>query len=246
MSQLLKLPDVNVLVLAAGKVPRQNDEAGYPACLIEVEGSSVLERIVENTKHIENAQFACVFLNSEAQRYHLDRIAKLLMPGARCVLVPEQTQGSACTALLAACQLDGAAELLIVSANELVDMNFSDVMSSFRSRKLDAGTLVFKSVQPRYSYVALDAHGLVVEVAQREPISSNATAGVFWFARTNDFVESAKEMIRKDAHVDSLYFVAPTFNELVLRQMRIGVVSLDLDKYIPLKTERQIQHYEST
>ncbi len=235
---------VNVLVLAAGRVPRQQNDAEYPSCLAEIGGSPLLERIVANTQVIENTRFSCVFLNSEAQRYHLDRIARLLVPSARCFLVPEQTQGSACTALLAACQLEATAELLIVSANELVDMNLAEVVRSFRDRELDAGTLVFRSVHPRYSYVRLDEDGFVVETAQREPISANATAGIFWFARTGDFVEAAKNLIRKDAHVDGSYFVAPTFNELVLRQMRIGVAPLDLARYTPLKTERQIQHHE--
>lgn len=236
--------DINILILAAGKALSQHDEGGYPLCLTEVDGTSVLESIVNNARSILNAQFAFTFLKNEAQRFHLEKIVSLLVPSAYCVRVPEQTQGSACTALLAACRLDQDAELLILSANELVNMDLSAAIMEFRQRGLDAGTLTFRSVHPRYSYVVLNKDNLIIETAQRQPISPHATAGVFWFARTSDFVESAKNMIRKDAHVEQNYFVAPTFNELVLKHKKIGVIPLSPDSYIPLKTERQVGHYD--
>jgi hypothetical protein len=237
-------PTINILVLAASKLPQEHTEQGYPICLTEIGGVSVLEHIFRNSCSLTNAQYAFTFLNSEVQRFHLEKIAALIAPGALCVKVPEQTQGSACTALLTACQLVQEAELLIISANELVDIDIGATVREFRGRKLDAGTLIFRSLHPRYSYVVLDEDGSVIEAAQRQPISANATAGVFWFAKTYDFVEGAKNLIRKDAHVDNSYFVAPTFNELILKQKRIGVTQLPLEKYIPLKTERQVEHYE--
>lgn len=235
---------INILIIAAGKVSMQHGERDYPLCLSVIGEITVLERLVSNTKSILDSHFTFTFLESEAQRFHLEKIVSLLVPSARCIRVPEQTKGSACTALLAACQLDQQAELLIVSANELVDLDLGEVVLNFRDRGLDAGTLIFCSVHPRYSYVALGDDGLVTETAQREPISTNATAGVFWFAKTSDFVDGAQNLIRKDAHVDGSYFVAPTFNELVLRQKKIGVASLPLEKYIPLKTEQQIVRHE--
>lgn len=238
------LPVINVLILAAGKVPLQNGEREYPLCLTEIGTGSLLERIVRNVESIADAQLAFAFLNSEAHRFHLEKIATLLAPMALCTRVSEQAQGSACTALLAACKLNQDAELLIISANELVDIDYEVVVREFRERSLDAGTLIFHSVHPRYSFVILNDEGLVVETAQRNPISTNATAGVFWFAKTRDFVESAKNLIRKDAHLDGNYFVALTFNELVLRQKKIGVTQLPSEKYIPLKTEQQIGYYE--
>lgn len=235
---------INILILAASKLPQPHCEQDYPLCLTEIDGVSVLERIVNITRSIADAQFTFAFLDSEVQRFHLEKIIALLAPGARCMRVPEQTQGSACTALLAACQLAQEAELLIISANEMVDIDLSITIREFRERKLDAGTLTFRSVHPRYSYVALGGDGFVIETAQRQPISSHATAGVFWFARTGDFVEGVKNLIRKDAHVEGSYFVAPTFNELVLKHKIIGVIPLPHQKYIPLKTERQMDYYE--
>lgn len=238
------LPDVNVLILASGKLHSKNSDNEFPLCLMEFDGSSLLERIFKNASRIKNSQFSFTFLETEATRYHMEKIAKLLVPSARCMNVPEMSQGSACTALMAACQLNQEAELLIISANELVDVDLAQVIEEFRYRTLDAGTLTFRSIHPRYSYVRLNSEGMVIEAAQREPISLFATAGVFWFAKTACFVECAKNLVRKDAHVDGNYFIAPTLNELVLKQKRIGIKELEVAKYFPLKTEKQFEQFE--
>ncbi len=238
----------NILILAAGQVTYDTHSGGYPLCLTELEGVSLLELIVGSTRNVnatpQQRRYAFALLDKDIQRYHLDKIARLLAPGAAVVRIAEGTRGSACTSLLAASQLDPESELLIISANEFVELDLGVVISDFRRRALDAGTLIFRSVHPRYSYVRLNAQGLVTEASQQTPISQNATAGIFWFAKTRAFVESAKGLIRKDASVNGSFFVAPTFNELILRQANIGVVSIEPARYHPLKTETQLIQFE--
>jgi hypothetical protein len=233
-----------ILILAAGQGSFEDHSSHYPLCLTEVEGVSLLERIFDGVRNLPNATFAFAFLNNEVERFHLDKVAKLIVPDATIVRVPESTQGSACTALLAASQLNPDNELLIISANELIDIDLSEVVYDFRDRALDGGVLVFRSVHPRYSYVRLNPEGYVVEAAQQEPISHNATAGIFWFSRTKDFVQASMSLIRKNASNNGKFYVAPAFNELILDQARIGVKELDLGKYTPLKNETQIQQFE--
>lgn len=235
---------INILVLAAGKSPNQNGERDFPLCLTEIGNNSLLEKIIQNTSTLSNGKYSFIFLEKESQRFHLDKIVSLLIKDSKCVLVPEHTQGSACTALLSASQLDQDAELLIVSANELVDLDLETVIVGFREKKLDAGTLIFRSLHPRYSFVSLDENGFVKETAQKEPISNNATVGIFWYAKTSDFVNGAKNLIRKDAKVDDKFFLAPVFNELVLQHKRIGVFNLPDGRYFPLKTEQQIDIFQ--
>lgn len=234
----------NILVLAAGSVGAENCDSGYPLCLAEFDGVSLIERIVANTKSIKQAKYAFALRGEDIGRYHLDRVVQLLAPGSNIVSVPEVTRGSACTTLLVASQINVHQEVLIVSANELVDIDFNDVIANFRARGLDAGTLSFRSIHPRYSYVRLNDAGFVVEAAQQKPITNHATAGVFWFARAGDLVEAIKNMIRKDASIRGNYYIAPAFNELVLNQARIGVLEIDTHIYHPLKNERQVYQFE--
>ena len=236
--------NTNVLILAAGEVADDQNVGSYPVCLSELDGATLLERIVEKTRSIENPRYAFVFRKEATDRFHLDRVASLLAPEAKIIRIPERTKGSACTALLAACQLPQEHALLVVSANELVDVEMMNPINDFEGRCLDGGTLVFRSIHPRYSYVRLDSTGLVTEVAQRQPISHHATAGVFWFRKTMEFVDSVKSCIRKNAVVEDNFFVALAFNELILKQKRIGVFALESNQYRPLKTGHQVLQFE--
>lgn len=235
---------INILVLAAGHIGFEAENGGYPLCLSEMDGISLCERIIVNTANIENARYTFALREEDVERFHLDKVINHLAPGAQIVRVTNGTRGSACTALLAASQFDPNEEVLVVSANELVDTDLSVAVNSFRFRELDAGTLAFNSVHPRYSYVRLNDDGLVTEAAQQDPISRNATAGVFWFASTGAFVEAIKNLIRKDQGMSGNFYIAPAFNEIILRQGKIGVEKLDAKQYIPLKTERQLYHFE--
>jgi bifunctional N-acetylglucosamine-1-phosphate-uridyltransferase/glucosamine-1-phosphate-acetyltransferase GlmU-like protein len=236
--------NVSVLILAAGQTGTESTKFDYPPCLSEIGGLSLLEKIIDNTRLIEDAKYAFVFLKNEVDCFHLDKVAKILTTNPYVIRIPESTQGSACTALLAASQLDPDSELLIISTNELVDTDLSSVVSNFRGRKLDGGVLVFPSVHPRYSYVRVDSQGFVTEAAQQDPISKNATAGIFWFSKTKDFVAASMEAIRKNASLSNKFYIAPTFNELILKHAKVGVLDLDANKYIPLKSERQMHQFE--
>jgi hypothetical protein len=235
----------NILILAAGQQEFEANDGSYPISLTEFDGKSLLERIVDNTRNIPDCQYSFAILEKDAERFHLEKVAKLLAPGAKVFRIPVSTKGSACTALLAASQLEDEDGLLIVSANELVEIDLTETTKEFKQRKLNAGTVVFRSVQPRYSYVRLNGEGHVTEAAQQNPISQHATAGIFWFETVKSFVDAAKDSIRKNASVGGKFFVAPTFNELILKNARIGVREIDIEKYRPLKTVRQIQQFEN-
>jgi choline kinase len=234
----------NILILAAGQSEFTTHDGGYPLCLTEVDGSPLLERVVANTRGIDNAHFVYALLDEYVERFHLGHVAQLITPNANVVRVPGNTQGSACTALLAAAGLEHSdAELLVISANELVDVDLAEVLGTFRHQELDGGTITFRSVHPRYSYVRLNSDGLVSEASQQIPISQTATAGIFWFRSTADFVAAAKNLIRKNAGVAGKFFIAPSFNELVLQQKRVGVYPIDNSRYHPMKSERQMQQF---
>lgn len=240
------MPKINILILAAGHNGDLSTQGGYPLCLTETQGVSLLEHLVRNTEGLNVGSFTYAMLDEEVRKFRLDSVVELLTPGARIVKIQKGTKGSGCTALLAAATLPADEELLVLSANELVDLKLVDVVKVFRQRNLDAGTLTFNSIHPRYSYVKLSEEGDVIEAAQQNPISRNATTGVFWFKTAGAFVESCKSMIRKGAMVNDAYYVAPAFNEMLLNQARIGVSPIHPASYMPLKTERQVEVFETS
>ncbi len=80
-------------------------------------------------------------------------------------MVDGLTAGAVCTALLAIEHINNETPLVIANADQLVEVDLCDVIQSFEQQSLDAGTLVFDSVHPRWSYVRLDENGCVIEAA---------------------------------------------------------------------------------
>lgn len=231
---------INLLVLAAQTFPVHSGKIRYPACLHEIDGKPALEHILSNTRNIRGGRYSFAISERHIDRFHLDNIARVLAPDAHIVSIPQNTMGSACTALFAACVLDQELPILIISSNEITRLDLGEVTDQFAGKGYDGGLLTFHSVHPRYSYARLNREQEVVEVAQQNPISEYATAGVFWYANTGTFVWAAKESIRKNSVTSGQYYIAPVFNQIILKKKKVGIFPIDVKDYVPLKEETHL------
>lgn len=216
----------------------------YAKPLIEIAGRPLIQHVLDPLKRIEGSEVVFVIRKEDDLRFHLREVLQLLDPGAVIVRADGPTAGAACTALLAIEHIDNDDELLIANGDQILAFDIAGILQRFRERRLDAGTVVFDSVHPRWSFVKTDADGMVIEAAEKRPISRNATAGVYYFRQGQFFVEAAKDMIRKDASVNDGFFVCPSLNELVLAQMRVGVERIEREEYISLATPQAVEEYE--
>jgi NDP-sugar pyrophosphorylase family protein len=212
--------------------------------VIEIAGRPLVEHAFAPLRAIPDARFVFVIRKEDDLRFHLGDVLRLLDPGARVIRADGETAGAACTALLAIEEIDAADELVIANADQVLGFDVAATLAALRARGLDAGTVVFDSVHPRWSFVRTDARGQVVEAAEKRPISRDATAGIYWYRHGRLFVEAAKAMIAKGASVNGGFFVCPTFNELILAQRRIGVERIERDQYVSLATPQAVEEYE--
>jgi dTDP-glucose pyrophosphorylase len=233
-----------LIPLAGGDESFQRHGFAFAKPLVEIDGKPLAEHSWESLRALAPCNFVFVIRKEDDQRFHLGDMLTLLEPDASIVKVDGKTAGAACTALLAVHHLVNDDELVIANGDQVFAADVSLAVADFRRRNLDAGTIVFQSVHPRWSFVKLDAEGLVVEAAEKRPLSRMATAGFYYFRRSRDFVEAAQAMIRKGASVNGSYYVCPTFNEMILKGKRIGVYEIPREKYISLATPQAIEDYE--
>lgn len=236
---------INILIPMAG-----SDEAFakhgflFPKPIIEIDGKPLIQHSLECLRSIEGARFIFVIRKEDDLRCHLREVLQLLAPESIVIRAEGPTAGAACTALLAIEHISNDEELVITNADQVFDCSTQEAIASLRERDLDAGCIVFDSVHPRWSFVKTDDNGLVVEAAEKRPLSRDATAGFYYFKRGRYFVEAAEGMIQKDANVGGGFFVCPTFNELILAQKRIGTFRIERDQYISLATPQSVEDYE--
>jgi hypothetical protein len=117
------------------------------------------------------------------------------------------------------------------------------MVGHFLAMEWDGGLPVFEDVHPRYSYLKLGEDNLVVEAAEKRPISRHASAGRYFYRKGSTFVRCAKKMIMKDAQVDGAFYVCPVYNELVLEGLKIGVTTIQRDQYTNFASPAGLQDY---
>jgi hypothetical protein len=126
----------------------------------------------------------------------------------------------------------------------VLEADLAGIVAGFQAADLDGGVVTFDAVHPRWSYVRTGEDGLVLEAAEKRPISRLATAGTYWYRRGGDFVDGAMAMIRKDASVEGAFYICPVFNEMILRGLRIGTHHIERDRYFSLASLHGVNAYE--
>jgi NDP-sugar pyrophosphorylase family protein len=236
---------MNIVIPMAGP-DKLFQDAGYPFTkfVTEIDGRPLIEHSFDCLRAIGDARFIFVIRKEHDLRFHIRDMLSLLDPDAAVVSADGDTAGAACSVMLAVEYIDSDEELIIANGDQILEFDVAGAIESFRRDGLDAGTVVFDSVHPRWSFVKTDGDGRIVEAAEKRPISRNATAGFYYFRRGHDFIVAAQEMIRKGASVGGGYFVCPSFNELILRQKKLGVVRIERDQYVSLATPQAVEEYE--
>jgi dTDP-glucose pyrophosphorylase len=221
-------------------------ERGYPYSkpLTEIRGRPMIEHVWNRLVPLNADKVVFVIRKDDALKSHLDEVLRLLVNDCLVIYADGVTAGAACTALLAIEAINNEQELIITNGDQIITSDLVSIVDNFRQRKLDAGTIVFDSIHPRWSFVRIGDDGFVTEAAEKRPISRNATAGFYYFRLGKDFVNAARSMIRKDAHVNGAFYVCPVFNELILHGKQISTCSIRREEYISLATPQNVQDYE--
>ena len=89
--------------------------------------------------------------------------------------------------------------------------------------------MTMTATDPKWSFAAVDPVGKVTRVAEKEPISSEATVGIYNFKHGKDFVRAAEDMIAKNLRSNGEFYVAPVYNQLIERGLHIGVWNIGDD-----------------
>ena len=236
---------MNIVILMAGSGKDFEAQGhSYPKYLLEIHNKPIVQRIVESLENLGD-KIICIIRKEDQEKYYLGDMMKVLCPEIKIIQVEKLTKGAACTALFAIEDINNDEELLIVNGDQLVKSNIHTAVADFRKRGLDGGILTFKSVHPRWSFMALDDNQMVVETSEKRPISDNAAAGCFYYAKGSEFVAACFAVIEKDVNVNGNYYISSTNNELILNQKKIGIYEILRKDYISFANYQLYESYIS-
>lgn len=203
---------LNIVIPMAGNGNRFQ-VAGYkePKPLIPIHGKPMIRHVLENLRFYQGEKLYFICQKAHVDAYKL----KSELPGT-VIETNTVTQGTACSVLLAEDYINNTDELIIANSDQWFDFAPDHFLKWVRRKNADGCLLTMHGTHPKWSYVRLDdTTKEVIEVAEKNPISSIANVGVYYFREGRIFCRAAKQMIEKDVRVNGEFFAAPVYNEII-------------------------------
>lgn len=235
-----------VVPMAGGSAFYPDTEHRYPKVFQEIHGRPMIQVVIENLLEISGeVKFVFVINDSDVKKYRLDNVLKMLT-NDNCEIVVQKapTKGAVCSLLLAVKFLNHDSPILISNADQIIDHDLNLIMRFFSNPQMDGGVVCFDSVHPQWSYARVVDDGRLIETAEKEPISQNAIAGLYYFARGSDFVESAMKSIIKDRSHAGMYFTSSVLNEMILHNKKLWTYRIESSEYHSFYSPEKIQEFE--
>ena len=209
-----RIANMKIVIPMAGKGTRFK-EGGIqtPKMLVPVLGLPMLFWALKNLpKNYDDYIF--IGLARQIRDYKLDRVLKTVVSeDIHIASIEEPTEGQACTVLGIRSFIDNEEPLLIHN----IDTYFECDLGWLSDKTIDGAVPYFESDDPNMSFLRMGEDHAVLEVAEKKPISTHATVGLYFFRRGCDFVWGAERMIRNNRKVRNEFYIGPVYNELISR-----------------------------
>jgi HAD superfamily hydrolase (TIGR01509 family) len=235
-----KNENLNVLIPMAGAGSRFA-KAGYtfPKPLIDVNGKPMIQVVIDNLG--VEANFIFVVQKEHNEKYNVEKMLEVMTGNCTVIEVDGLTEGAACTALLARDYIDNDKPLLFANSDQFVEWEPLEFMYEMQERNCDGGIVTFEATHPKWSFARANEHGIVEEVAEKKPISNQATVGYYYWKHGSDFVKYADRMIERDIRVNNEFYVCPVYNQAIEDGKVIR--TFNANKMWGLGTPEDLKHY---
>lgn len=234
--------NLNIVIPMAGAGSRFAD-VGYtfPKPLIDVKGKPMIQIVVESL-NIE-ANYIYIVQKTHREKYNLDALLNLITPNCKIVEIEGITEGAAVTTLLAKDYINNNSPLIITNSDQFIDWNSTEFMYQMNEKDFDGGIVSFPATHPKWSFAKTNDNNVVLEVAEKKPISNKATAGIYYWKHGSDYVKYTEQMIKKDIRVNNEFYVCPVYNEAIQDRKQILNFDIEADKMWGLGTPEDLNYY---
>lgn len=234
---------MNVVMPIAG-LGKRFSIAGYQVSkpFITVDNFPMFLNVIRNMniKEATIYTFICLEEFVEKVKHYLNKTEL----NSQIITIKNVTEGAACSVLLAKDTINNDQELIIVNCDQIILDNdyINNALKYYRKHKVDGGILCFLNDSSKYSYARL--HGeKIIEVVEKQVVSNIATCGLYYYRKGSDFVNAAEDMINKNIRVSNEFYIAPTYNKLIMENKK--VVPYLVNEFFGIGTPEDLKIYES-
>lgn len=235
---------LQIVIPLAGKSARFQERGHtFPKPLLEIGHRSMIELVLQNLAPPAPVQFTFICRKEHLSQFYLGDMLRLLAPGCRIIALENETAGALCSVLLAVDHLAPDEEIIIANGDQIIQTGLAPFYAACRKPGVDGCILTFTATHPRWSFAKTDENGKVTAVAEKRPISKQATAGLYYFRRARELVAGAERMILKGLTTSGQFFVCPVYNELILAGQNVVTHHLPEGSMHSLGTPEDVDVY---
>lgn len=218
----------NVVIPMAGEGSRfAKNGYTFPKPLIDVNGKPMIQVVIDNLNMGSQSKFIFICRKEHVDKYNLIHLLQAYSPNCEIITTDGLTEGAACSILLAKKYINNDKHLVLANSDQFMEWDSNQFMYSMIADEIDAGICTFKNTHPKWSFAKLDQYGFVERVAEKDPISDNATTGIYYWKHGSDFVKYAEQMIRKNIRVNNEFYTCPVFNEAIEDGKKIKIFPVE-------------------
>lgn len=214
--------DLHIIMPMAGEGSRfKQIGIDIPKPLIKANGVPFFVRALYGIKDkfdLDKVKVTCIVQKKHVVNYHIDEeILKYI--SANIVVINKSTNGAVETCLAARPFIEDSDAILILDCDlEWHCHNYMSMIAKLLQEdtsQIGGMLLSFESNDPRYSYAVVE-NDIVARTAEKEPISSNALVGAYYFNTADDFFDSAFNLFENNKLSDiKEYYVSLLYNYLI-------------------------------
>jgi UDP-N-acetylglucosamine diphosphorylase / glucose-1-phosphate thymidylyltransferase / UDP-N-acetylgalactosamine diphosphorylase / glucosamine-1-phosphate N-acetyltransferase / galactosamine-1-phosphate N-acetyltransferase len=232
---------INIVVAMAGAGARFAQK-GYhlPKPLIPAFGEPMYRHAVRSLPlHLAERLIFLIRDGRESDRLRQD-IEDTFAPFRPIIVaIDHLTRGQAETVLYARHQLAFHRPVLIHNADSAFEMSsFADFPPA-----ADGALLLFRGSGKKWSYAAMDNHGRISQVREKDEISPFASTGTYYFRSTVQLMDLIQQALQRDETVNGEFYIGPLYNTMAAQGQQI--TGLIVDRFISFGTPEDLTSSEA-
>lgn len=235
--------EINIVIPMAGAGSRFA-VAGYdvPKLFIKINGRMMIQLALDGVRH-HNARYTLIiqqsFLNDYPDQLRLIQEEH----NVEFITVAKLTQGATCTVLAAHELINNSTPLLICDCDNIINNDtFTKFLDDAVGSKFDGSLITFNSSDAKFSFAKTENH-FVVDIKEKEVISSNAIGGFYFISHGCDFIKSAINTIIYCEKTNNEFYISSVCDNLIKNGKQIVIYNVDNGEIDCVGTPEQLNTF---
>lgn len=223
-------PDYHInLVIPMGGLGSRFEKEGYttPKPFLPIQGKCMYKWVLENMLPQNPILRSKVRIHIIVRKEHAHLFTTSEHEGFALHVIPALSEGPACTVLAIKDIINTSMPLIIANSDQHIEWDNDSIYYSLLHPNVDGVISTFSQSDPtdiKWSYAKIDVRKHVTQVAEKSYISSNASTGIYGWARGSDFVSFAESMIQQNIRVNNEFYVCPVFNYAIQANRNVRIL----------------------